>query len=453
MILLTLSRGKGEETVRLQLPASPAEIGETFAFLDRISLDTTATAILDVSSNVPVLYRCLYDVDVEDSEQFQKLQKLAERTEALSPAKAAIFSGALDAECVWNLEGALTVADRLDEYMLVNNVSSDSELGIYLVNKGITPFPDRFKPYINYARVGAEYREKHGGEYSSGNYVQKKTPELLENERLDGVFRIWMENPCPVRVQSETAQITLPATFEQLESARQLLGVDSLNMAKLTRVEALRPYLGEYLPLQGMDLRLEQLDELAENIRIMDQEDGALLKYLSVLEVEQPATLQEALRFSIELDDYERVPDDPEEYGKQVLERIGADEELISIVLLETMKAADKDHRVFKLQFEAGEFDMVIYDQKENSCEIFEIKHSSKQVPFQYRHLVDEDKCQRTERRFGPIHGRYILYRGEDAQMENGVQYWNVENYLKALPTLDIVQVQEIGMQSIEPTL
>lgn len=101
-------------------------------------------------------------------------------------------------------------------------------------------------------------------------------------------------------------------------------------MAKLTRVEALRPYLGEYLPLQGMDLRLEQLDELAENIRIMDQEDGALLKYLSVLEVEQPATLQEALRFSIELDDYERVPDDPEEYGKQVLERIGADEELIS---------------------------------------------------------------------------------------------------------------------------
>lgn len=159
MILLTLSRGKGEETVRLQLPASPAEIGETFAFLDRISLDTTATAILDVSSNVPVLYRCLYDVDVEDSEQFQKLQKLAERTEALSPAKAAIFSGALDAECVWNLEGALTVADRLDEYMLVNNVSSDSELGIYLVNKGITPFPDRFKPYINYARVGAEYNE------------------------------------------------------------------------------------------------------------------------------------------------------------------------------------------------------------------------------------------------------------------------------------------------------
>lgn len=48
---------------------------------------------------------------------------------------------------------------------------------------------------------------------------------------------------------------------------------------------------------------------------------------------------------------------------------------------------------------------------------------------------------------------KYVASCSGDAQMENGVQYWNVENYLKALPTLDIVQVQEIGMQSIEPTL
>ena len=34
---------------------------------------------------------------------------------------------------------------------------------------------------------------------------------------------------------------------------------------------------------------------------------------------------------------------------------------LEDIVLLETMKAAGRGHRVFKLQFAAGEFDMVIY--------------------------------------------------------------------------------------------
>ena len=117
------------------------------------------------------------------------------------------------------------------------------------------------------------------------------------------------------------------------------------------------------------------------------------------------------------------------------------------IVLLETMKSADRGHRVFKLQFAAGEFDMVIYDEKENCCEIFEIKHSDKQVPAQYRHLVDQEKCDKTEQRFGPVRRRYVLYRGEDATLENGVQYRNVESYLKNLPELNIAPVQEAGIQ------
>ena len=267
VILRTVSRGNEHERVHLRLPASPAEIGEAFVILDGISLDTTTTAILDVRGNVPGLYRYLYDVDVEDSEQFQKLQQLAERTDALSPEKAAIFSGALDAEHAENLDEALAVANRLDEYMLIGNITSDSELGAYLVDKGITPFPDRFKPYINYARVGAEYREKHDGVYANGSYVQKKALELLGNEPLDAVFRVRLKNICSKGAKNEIVQIMLPATFEQLESARQFLGIDSLNMVKLVQVEALRPYLGEHLPLHGTDMRLEQLDELAENIR------------------------------------------------------------------------------------------------------------------------------------------------------------------------------------------
>ena len=180
MILLTLSRGNEHERVHLRLPASPAEIGEAFVILDGISLDTTTTAILDVRGNVPGLYRYLYDVDVEDSEQFQKLQQLAERTDALSPEKAAIFSGALDAEHAENLDEALAVANRLDEYMLIGNITSDSELGAYLVDKGITPFPDRFKPYINYARVGAEYREKHDGVYLDDSIILERVVQKLK---------------------------------------------------------------------------------------------------------------------------------------------------------------------------------------------------------------------------------------------------------------------------------
>lgn len=103
------------------------------------------------------------------------------------------------------------------------------------------------------------------------------------------------------------------------------------------------------------------------------------------------------------------------------------------IVLLETQRTVPKHQRVFKLQFAAGEFDMVRYDGKQNSCQIFEVKHSDKRVPEQYRHLVDEEKCRQTQARFGTITKRQVLYCGEDAQEENGVLYGNVESYLKSL--------------------
>lgn len=103
------------------------------------------------------------------------------------------------------------------------------------------------------------------------------------------------------------------------------------------------------------------------------------------------------------------------------------------IVLLETMKALDSRYRVFKLQFASGEFDMVVYDTERNICNIYEIKHSDKVVPEQYRNLTDEEKCRQTERRFGNISGRFVLYQGTDIQLDNGVIYKNVGEYLKML--------------------
>lgn len=101
------------------------------------------------------------------------------------------------------------------------------------------------------------------------------------------------------------------------------------------------------------------------------------------------------------------------------------------IVLLET-KIAKPDKKVFKLQFAVGEFDMVVYDQKALTCEIYEVKYSKEQAPEQYRHIKNEEKCAMTNHRYGKIIGRYVIYRGDNAEVE-GVQYLNVEEYLKSL--------------------
>lgn len=101
------------------------------------------------------------------------------------------------------------------------------------------------------------------------------------------------------------------------------------------------------------------------------------------------------------------------------------------IVLLET-KIAKPDKKVFKLQFAIGEFDMVVSDPITLSCEIYEIKHSKERTPEQCRHITNEEKCEMTAHRYGEIKGRYVIYRGEDA-IVNDVLYLNVEDYLKAL--------------------
>lgn len=106
---------------------------------------------------------------------------------------------------------------------------------------------------------------------------------------------------------------------------------------------------------------------------------------------------------------------------------------LEDIVLLEVRKTAPSTMEAFKFKFDAGgEFDMVIYDKTNQNCRIYEIKHSTEANEKQTLHLRDAEKCQIVENRFGPISGKFVLYRGKDTFAE-GVQYLNVENFLCGL--------------------
>ena len=106
---------------------------------------------------------------------------------------------------------------------------------------------------------------------------------------------------------------------------------------------------------------------------------------------------------------------------------------LEDIVLLEVRKTAPSTMEAFKFKFDAGgEFDMVIYDKASKNCRIYEIKHSTEANEKQTLHLRDAEKCQIVENRFGPISGKFVLYRGKDTFAE-GVQYLNVENFLCGL--------------------
>lgn len=110
------------------------------------------------------------------------------------------------------------------------------------------------------------------------------------------------------------------------------------------------------------------------------------------------------------------------------------------IVLLETSRAFPPDenpfsgYEVFKLEFDVGEFDMVVRDCAADTCRIYEIKHSQEAVPaYQARHLLDKEKIRLTERAFGEVLSRTVLYRGPSFEADAGVLYQNVNDYLGSL--------------------
>lgn len=110
---------------------------------------------------------------------------------------------------------------------------------------------------------------------------------------------------------------------------------------------------------------------------------------------------------------------------------------LEDIVFLETKRTYGSKRNVFKLKFASGEFDMVIQDKTKKQCEIFEIKHSKEPFPAQYRHINDEEKIALTEAQFGKVVRKCVIYRGESEMLDNGVEYKNVEKFLKELNAIE----------------
>ena len=226
-------------------------------------------------------------------------------------------------------------------------------------------------------------------------------------------------------------------------TANNLLGdrVDSINLDKVTSgIKEMFDILNK--EEQSIDISDAHMTQIKEYLAILDLIKEIDLEYLpevnqkrKIVVVTQPGlryAQAEAIVENLLLD--EKFQELDVQKRTRILERLLNEirgRMMEDIILLET-KLAKKDKHVFKLQFPIGEFDMVVQDLKTLSCEIYEIKYSNHRVREQYRHINDEEKCAMTTHRYGNITGRYVIYRGENAEMES-IHYLNVEDYLKSL--------------------
>lgn len=223
------------------------------------------------------------------------------------------------------------------------------------------------------------------------------------------------ENPINIKEHMDIDAVTLGIMqmLDILNKEEQSIDISDAHMAQIK----------EYLTLLDLvtEIDLEYLPDV-------DKHDKTTVVTQPGMRYAQAETVVENMLLDVkfqELSAQER---------QRILERLLGEirgRMMEEIVQLET-KIAKPDKKVFKLQFAVGEFDMVVYDQKALTCEVYEVKYSKEQVPEQYRHIKNEEKSAMTIHRYGEITGRYVVYRGDSTELD-GIQYLNVEEYLKSL--------------------
>lgn len=137
---------------------------------------------------------------------------------------------------------------------------------------------------------------------------------------------------------------------------------------------------------------------------------------------------------SLEQDPMFRGSKERETVTQKLLEEVKG-RMLEDIVLYETKRSLGDAYEVLKYKFGSsdGEFDMVVYDRSCHTCRVYEIKHSSKQVPAQAKHLLDDIKVRAVADEYAEVVERCVLYLGP-TDLSQPIHYRNVEEYLKELP-------------------
>lgn len=335
MITLHLTRAD-DEGVYLKLPSSPAEIGEAFAELDAISTDTSATKITEAISNIYNLSGYLKNVDIEKPGELDKLSALARRMQTMDRDSCYLFEGVLDANRVTGLDDILRLSESLTDYTLLPDAANASTLGKYLVQHEIVRFPESVQPYLDYQIIGSEFYADHGGAFCRGGYAVRKDelPERFlqteqeKNQRSVMLLRLRASHGGQQAPADTT--LTLPASDDELDRTKQRLGIDEFAEAEIVTVDYVFPYFSTMVPQD--EATVEDANELAHYIEQMSHKDGELLKYLSALQIEQPYTFQLAIRTAVDIDDYEQVPADADQYGRMVFQRTGVDDEVVNLI-------------------------------------------------------------------------------------------------------------------------
>ena len=165
------------KSIGIRFPAALDDVNRTIIELKR-PYDAPGHVRINADSPVENLTQYIKCANPENEADVLKLNQLAVKIDGMRLQELYTFSGALDAEKPNGLDDVLRIADSLDQYELLGEVSTDRELGNWLVEHGCLDvnFPEAVRPYLDYVAIGAEYYANHGGAYTMHGYVKRREP-------------------------------------------------------------------------------------------------------------------------------------------------------------------------------------------------------------------------------------------------------------------------------------
>lgn len=264
--------------------------------------------------------------DLNTEAGIQNLNRLAEVIDNMSDETLKLLSGALALERAANLDDVLHITDSLEQYELFPQIRTDEDLGHFLVDTsfitGKFSFPEKTRPYLDYAKIGAEQRNTLGGAYTAHGFVKRREEAPVQEEAPRAVVLTLMSLE-----QSDT--LILPASVEQLEQAKRALEIEDFSQAVIAGIDYTVSCLGQLIPMDCISV--EDANEMAFCLRQL-KAHGEVNKYCAALEVEEPSTFTVALDMAIDIDDYELISSSEREYGRQALRRMGANDEVLEAI-------------------------------------------------------------------------------------------------------------------------
>lgn len=292
----------------LNFPASYQTVQHLFSVLGDAPLEIAAaeTSVNDLHVHLKGKF---FDTEKSRCE----LDFLNRRIEGLTNQEKDIFTAALNIEKPLSIMEIVNLSCNLDKFQLWEGIQDKEQLGRAVIERE-QELSKAFAMLLNEEQIGQAYQDSHAGSFSESGYVMR-TGEALqiiyEGHSLpepgydqDAVFQLRLYTSAYADTHSNTYSLSLPASEEKLELARENLQVNDLNATSIISLHSPKASLENFLPVS---YRIEDLNAFSYQIQKMQITDSEskLEKLKAALCAEMPDTLQEIIEITENLHQYQ----------------------------------------------------------------------------------------------------------------------------------------------------